>query len=156
MLISIGNIKKTNKPLYLHYIFGATLHLLSKSQWKQKRNKTNYMRLLSLTINFLSISKVMAVALGSNSMEVQCPRCQAIVPTSVKSEPGLSAWIAGGLICFLGCFCGCCLIPCGIESMKVYTHSCPKCKSYLGKYAGTSSMGNSESVIISQAQMNRT
>ena len=82
--------------------FGATLHLVSK----QKSITTNYLRLLSLTINFLSISKfvpmVMAVALGSNSIEVHCPRCQAHVLTSVKSEPGLSAWIAGGLICFIG------------------------------------------------------
>ncbi len=63
--------------------------------------------------------------------------------TLVKGEPGPGAWLAAIGIALLGCFCGCCLIPFGIESMKVFTHYCPNCNNLIGRYAGSSSLGSS-------------
>jgi hypothetical protein len=39
--------------------------------------------------------------------------------------------------------------------MLVFTHTCPQCHAYLGKYAGNNSMDHSESVLNSTVTVNR-
>nr|BAN20724.1 conserved hypothetical protein [Riptortus pedestris] len=71
---------------------------------------------------------------GPDPMSMQCPNCHMTIETSTKTEPGLIAYISGVLIFLFGFWCGCCLIPCCIDSCMDVHHTCPNCKAYLGRY----------------------
>lgn len=70
---------------------------------------------------------------GHDPVRTVCSHCQSEVTSGITSEPGVVAWIAAGVICFVGGFCGCCLIPFCIDSMKQTTHKCPNCNHIMGK-----------------------
>ncbi|EFX82793.1 hypothetical protein DAPPUDRAFT_48931 [Daphnia pulex] len=75
------------------------------------------------------------IPVGPGTTHTVCPHCHAEIDTSVRTEPGLIAWLSGGLLVLFGCWLGCCLIPCCIpECMNVH-HACPNCKAYLGRYS---------------------
>ena len=50
------------------------------------------------------------------------------------------------------CWCGCCFIPCCMDSMSVFTHSCPNCKKILGKYKGSASLAWNKHILKQCAQ----
>lgn len=74
------------------------------------------------------------VPVGPHATHMICPHCQAEIDSSTKTQPGLIAYIAGLVICLLGCPCGCCLLPCCIDKCMDVQHTCPHCNSYLGTY----------------------
>ncbi|XP_018576725.1 lipopolysaccharide-induced tumor necrosis factor-alpha factor homolog [Anoplophora glabripennis] len=74
------------------------------------------------------------VAVGPNPTHMICPHCQAEIDTTTKSKPGLIAYISGAILCIIGCFWGCCLIPCCIEKCMDVSHTCPNCDAYLGTF----------------------
>ncbi|XP_054276275.1 LITAF domain-containing protein-like [Macrosteles quadrilineatus] len=74
------------------------------------------------------------VPVGSQPTHMICPHCYSEITTKTKTEPGLIAYISGTLIALFGFICGCCLIPCCIDSCMNVIHSCPNCNTYLGRY----------------------
>lgn len=75
------------------------------------------------------------VPVGSESTHMICPHCYAEIDTATRTEPGMIAYISGLVIALLGGFCGCCLIPCCIDSCMAVHHTCPNCNAYLGRYS---------------------
>ncbi|XP_048006394.1 LITAF domain-containing protein isoform X1 [Leguminivora glycinivorella] len=74
------------------------------------------------------------VPVGPQPTHMICPSCHAEIDTATQTKPGLLAYISGAIIFLLGCFCGCCLIPCCIDSCMVIHHKCPNCGAKLGRY----------------------
>nr|CAD7602361.1 unnamed protein product [Timema genevievae] len=74
------------------------------------------------------------VPVGPQPTHMICPYCHAEIDTAMKTEPGLIAYISGVVIALLGCWCGCCLIPCCIDECMDVHHTCPNCKAYMGRY----------------------
>ncbi|XP_076046951.1 lipopolysaccharide-induced tumor necrosis factor-alpha factor isoform X2 [Oratosquilla oratoria] len=74
------------------------------------------------------------VPLGPQSTHMICPHCHAEVDTATKSEPSLIAYLSGFVIALLGCWMGCCLLPCCIPECMNVQHTCPNCRAFLGKY----------------------
>ncbi|VEN60632.1 unnamed protein product [Callosobruchus maculatus] len=74
------------------------------------------------------------VPVGPNPTHMICPYCQAEIDTTTKSKPGLIAYISGAVLCLIGCFWGCCLIPCCMEKCMDVEHTCPNCGTNMGTY----------------------
>ncbi|PRP78512.1 lipopolysaccharide-induced TNF-alpha factor-like [Planoprotostelium fungivorum] len=62
-----------------------------------------------------------------------CQYCQANIVTHVHYETGNLTYLAAALTCLFGCFCGCCLIPFYVDSMKDPVHLCPNCHCVVGR-----------------------
>ncbi|KAF0721460.1 lipopolysaccharide-induced tumor necrosis factor-alpha factor [Aphis craccivora] len=71
---------------------------------------------------------------GPNRTKIICPACRLPTSTSTSVTPKASAWLSCLLICIFGCWCGCCLIPCCLQSFNIVHHRCPNCDTYLGQY----------------------
>lgn len=71
---------------------------------------------------------------GPEPLVATCPNCGLNIETVTRTEPGLIAYLSGALIFLFGFWCGCCLIPCCIDSCMDVHHSCPNCKAYIGRY----------------------
>ncbi|KAK6191001.1 hypothetical protein SNE40_002751 [Patella caerulea] len=63
-----------------------------------------------------------------------CQHCNATVTTSVSYETGMLTWAASGILCLVGCWFGCCLIPFCVNASKDVIHTCPNCKQLNGKF----------------------
>lgn len=63
-----------------------------------------------------------------------CPQCRADILTATYYETGTMTWLVAGILCFVGLFMGCCLIPFCIDGCKDVVHSCPSCRCTLGRY----------------------
>ncbi|KAL5277112.1 CDIP1 family protein [Megaselia abdita] len=74
------------------------------------------------------------VPIGRESTHMICPSCNAEIETSTRTEPGMIAYLSGLVIALLGCWFGCCLIPCCIDECMDVHHTCPNCRSYLGRH----------------------
>lgn len=74
------------------------------------------------------------VPVGPHPTHMICPSCHAEIDTATQTKPGLIAYISGATIFLLGFVCGCCLIPCCIDSCMDVHHKCPNCGAYLGRY----------------------
>ncbi|KAK9499217.1 hypothetical protein O3M35_002295 [Rhynocoris fuscipes] len=74
------------------------------------------------------------VPLGPHPTHMICPHCHVEIESSTKREPGIVAYISGIIIFLMGCWCGCCLIPCCIDSCVDVHHDCPNCGAYLGRF----------------------
>jgi hypothetical protein len=90
---------------------------LSAPEFCERANLSkSRLTLLSFTGKFLIMSNYfnipvhMADFASDLPVRVICPSCQNSVETRVELKHSLGAWIASGLICFVGCFCGCCLV----------------------------------------------
>ncbi|CAH8635011.1 unnamed protein product [Heterobilharzia americana] len=68
-----------------------------------------------------------------NPVGIVCPYCHSSVVTKVRSEAGLLAWLLCGVLCLMGLWAFCCLIPFYLESTQDVIHTCPLCKSQVGK-----------------------
>jgi lipopolysaccharide-induced tumor necrosis factor-alpha factor len=71
--------------------------------------------------------------LGHNPSPIQCPSCRQQVVTIVRYEAGAITWVIALVICFLGGFIGCCLIPFCIPACQDAVHTCPACHTPLGR-----------------------
>merc|ERR1712211_19821 len=72
---------------------------------------------------------------GPNSVKIVCSPCQATVNTTTSSKPSMMAWAVSCVLCFTmlwPCFC----VPFCVDSLKNVKHTCPNCKSTLGRYKG--------------------
>ena len=47
---------------------------------------------------------------------------------------GLLTWLLSCTMLMLGCWLGCCLIPCCVRECQDIEHKCPNCKAHLGLY----------------------
>ncbi|RWS04558.1 lipopolysaccharide-induced tumor necrosis factor-alpha factor-like protein [Dinothrombium tinctorium] len=63
-----------------------------------------------------------------------CTHCGESVMTKIRTTSGLLTWFMCIVICLIGCFWGCCLIPFCMKMFKDVEHRCPKCKAFLGIY----------------------
>jgi len=75
---------------------------------------------------------VQNVHFGPRPMTMICTQCQSQIVTRTESEPSVTAWILGLVLC---CICwplSC--VPCCIDSLQDVTHKCPNCKKTLGTY----------------------
>ena len=71
--------------------------------------------------------------LGRNPVAVQCPRCQQQIVTAVQYETGGGTWLIALLICLFGGIFGCCLIPFCVPGCQDAVHTCPACRSLIGR-----------------------
>ncbi|KAI1307645.1 Lipopolysaccharide-induced tumor necrosis factor-alpha factor -like protein [Halotydeus destructor] len=71
---------------------------------------------------------------GPYPSQTTCPNCSQNVMTSTMSSPGLLTWILSGTLLLIGCWAGCCLIPCCVPECQDVEHRCPNCKTHLGTY----------------------
>eukprot|EP01089_Gocevia_fonbrunei_P019780 TRINITY_DN710_c0_g2_i1.p1 TRINITY_DN710_c0_g2~~TRINITY_DN710_c0_g2_i1.p1 ORF type:complete len:104 (-),score=5.23 TRINITY_DN710_c0_g2_i1:82-393(-) len=62
-----------------------------------------------------------------------CQFCGYTGITEVHNQIGLMAMLIAGSICFLGFWCGCCLIPFCVPQCKDQVHCCGSCKQPVGK-----------------------
>nr|CAH8873146.1 unnamed protein product [Trichobilharzia regenti] len=69
-----------------------------------------------------------------NPVGIVCPYCHNSVVTKTRSEAGLLAWLLCGVLCLMGLWVLCCLIPFYLESTQDVVHICPLCKSQVGYY----------------------
>ncbi|XP_002739641.1 lipopolysaccharide-induced tumor necrosis factor-alpha factor homolog [Saccoglossus kowalevskii] len=65
----------------------------------------------------------------------ECPHCHNTIVTTVTYENGTVTYLAAGIVCLVGCWMGCCLIPFCIDACKDAVHCCPNCNIVLGKYS---------------------
>ncbi|XP_004206978.2 cell death-inducing p53-target protein 1 homolog isoform X1 [Hydra vulgaris] len=65
-------------------------------------------------------------------MHVVCQHCRAQVLTSTMHTSGVAVWLISLLICILGGFLGCCLLPFCIDGLKDVEHLCPNCGKVCG------------------------
>lgn len=82
----------------------------------------------------VAISQFHPRPVGSQSTRTTCPNCHAEIDTTVTSSPSMLAYISGAVLALLGCWMGCCLIPCCVDSCLDKEHTCPNCKSVVGTY----------------------
>ncbi|XP_022668409.1 lipopolysaccharide-induced tumor necrosis factor-alpha factor homolog [Varroa jacobsoni] len=75
-----------------------------------------------------------SVAYGPHQMKIQCPYCAMHVMTDIEYSAGMFSYVAAFILMAMGCFCGCCFLPCCSAGFKNAEHRCPKCNNYLGIY----------------------
>merc|ERR1712055_359311 len=78
---------------------------------------------------------IQAPSFGRDPVRTTCSNCRHEVTSKITEEPGVIAYVAAGIICLVGCWCGCCLIPLNMDSMKEVIHTCPNCNAKMGKYS---------------------
>ena len=66
-----------------------------------------------------------------------CPVCKKTDYTLVKTKSGGGAWLASALICLVGLWCGCWLIPFHMHQFKAHSHKCQHCGASLGRGHGS-------------------
>ncbi|XP_064481150.1 LITAF domain-containing protein-like isoform X2 [Ornithodoros turicata] len=71
---------------------------------------------------------------GPYPVQATCPNCGATVLTSTSSTPGLLTWLLSGALVLLGCWFGCCLVPCCVAECQDVEHHCPSCKRHLATF----------------------
>ncbi|CAL8139176.1 unnamed protein product [Orchesella dallaii] len=77
---------------------------------------------------------IVGPALGSHNARITCPHCKTEIQTKTDKKPGVVAWVSSGVLCFFGCWLGCCLIPFCIDSCMDVDHKCPNCDAHLGTH----------------------
>ena len=81
-----------------------------------------------------TIIHVTNASFGPDPIRVTCGNCSQVVVTNTGSSPGLLTWILSGSLLALGCWLGCCLIPCCIRECQDVDHFCPNCQKLLGTF----------------------
>ncbi|XP_054153622.1 LITAF domain-containing protein-like [Oppia nitens] len=71
---------------------------------------------------------------GPYPKAMQCYHCGQQVMTTVTKKAGTITWALCSLLCIVGCFCGCCLIPFCASPTQDMMHRCPNCQKFLGAY----------------------
>ncbi len=75
------------------------------------------------------------IMVGKTPVQTTCNNCRNQVVTRVEKKKKGKVYCISCLVFFtvVGAL-GCCLIPCCVDSLKVFHHTCPNCKSYIGRY----------------------
>jgi len=71
---------------------------------------------------------------GPFPVRTECQICKAEVVTLTQSSAGLLAYLLGGACLLFGCWFGCCLIPCCVDSCRDVVHRCPNCQSEIALF----------------------
>nr|CUU99772.1 hypothetical transcript [Hymenolepis microstoma] len=74
------------------------------------------------------------VYFGKEPVDTFCVQCNHGIRTSTELMVGPCTHVAAGVICFFGCFCGCCLIPYCVDDCMDILHKCPNCHREMGKF----------------------
>ncbi|KAL3997527.1 LITAF-like zinc ribbon domain family protein [Acanthocheilonema viteae] len=95
----------------------------------------NIISVAPFRVNFIPST---APIFGPNSIETDCPYCQAHIVTSVQRIVGTLPWLIMGICFLLGFFlllpwCLCC-VPFYMDNCRDVVHSCPSCKRILGRF----------------------
>jgi lipopolysaccharide-induced tumor necrosis factor-alpha factor len=61
----------------------------------------------------------MGMMYGDMPVQCTCPQCRQTIITRIEKKNGVLPWLLCGGIAFFGGFCGCCLMPFCIDSIKV-------------------------------------
>ncbi|CAJ0928879.1 unnamed protein product [Ranitomeya imitator] len=77
---------------------------------------------------------IMTTSFADTPTSCTCPVCRQNVVTRIEYNTGLLVWLIFGILCLLGCWLGCCLIPFCLDSCKDVDHFCPNCNHHLSKY----------------------
>ena len=105
----------------------VTINMASPQQQQQQApNPTIIMATQQPATNFVMV--------GKRPVRTTCNNCNSQVMTKVEKKLKSKAYWICLLLCCLGCDLGCCLIPCCMDSMKVFHHTCPACKGYIGSF----------------------
>ncbi|XP_043945008.1 lipopolysaccharide-induced tumor necrosis factor-alpha factor homolog isoform X2 [Protopterus annectens] len=73
-----------------------------------------------------------SVKLSYQPVHTTCPSCRQQILTKVTYKTGALTWLSCCGIMLAGCFCGCCLIPFFVDSLKNTLHHCPTCGCLIG------------------------
>lgn len=74
-----------------------------------------------------------SVHYGDEPMTVMCAHCNERVITRTEFRAGALTYLSAfGLAFFV--WCGCCLVPCCIDSCKDVHHFCPNCNAQVGVF----------------------
>nr|XP_033818921.1 LITAF domain-containing protein-like [Geotrypetes seraphini] len=83
-------------------------------------------------------ANVTTVIIGTNLTDTPgvtvCASCHQNITTKVNHVTGMLSWIIFIVLCLLGCWFGCCLIPFFVNSCKDVDHFCPNCNYHIYKY----------------------
>eukprot|EP00112_Aurelia_sp_Birch-Aquarium-sp1_P021782 Seg5942.1 transcript_id=Seg5942.1/GoldUCD/mRNA.D3Y31 product="Lipopolysaccharide-induced tumor necrosis factor-alpha factor" protein_id=Seg5942.1/GoldUCD/D3Y31 len=74
------------------------------------------------------------ISFGPYPAAMTCPHCHASIVTAISYSEGLLVWLMVGMLCIVGLWVGCCLIPLCVPGLKDVTHSCPSCNAVLGHH----------------------
>ncbi|KAM4024800.1 LITAF domain-containing protein-like isoform 1-T2 [Anomaloglossus baeobatrachus] len=77
---------------------------------------------------------ILGTSFADTPVSCTCPVCRQNVVTRIEYNTGLLVWLIFGILCLLGCWLGCCLIPFCLDSCKDVDHYCPNCNHHLSKY----------------------
>ncbi|XP_073503858.1 lipopolysaccharide-induced tumor necrosis factor-alpha factor homolog [Phyllobates terribilis] len=77
---------------------------------------------------------IMTTSFADTPASCTCPVCHQNVVTRIEYNIGLLVWLVFGILCLLGCWLGCCLIPFCMDSCKDVDHFCPNCNHHISKY----------------------
>lgn len=66
---------------------------------------------------------------------IVCQFCNATVSTATTYTVGTYTWLVCFILWLVGCGIGCCLIPFCMNDCKDVVHTCPNCKSAVGRYS---------------------
>mmetsp|Transcript_20500 Transcript_20500/g.50306 ORF Transcript_20500/g.50306 Transcript_20500/m.50306 type:complete len:170 (-) Transcript_20500:188-697(-) len=85
-----------------------------------------------------SFPNVGAKKTTSQTLEIKpfttvCQFCSKQVTTTVHQKTGLMVYGACCGLAIVGCWLGCCLIPCCIDDLHDHDHTCPSCGSLIAR-----------------------
>ncbi|XP_076450921.1 LITAF domain-containing protein-like [Babylonia areolata] len=66
---------------------------------------------------------------------IACQHCNATVTTTTAYSVGTATWLSCVIVCFVGFWLGCCLIPFCLDACKDVIHTCPNCRQNVGRYS---------------------
>lgn len=81
-----------------------------------------------------TVVHVVGRGVGPEPSRMQCPGCGQDVISRTTHNAGLLTWLLVGGLMVIGCWLGCCLIPCCVDGCQDVSHSCPNCNNHLGVY----------------------
>lgn len=81
-----------------------------------------------------TVVHVATAGLGPGPARIRCTNCGQDIVTTTSKTPGLLTYLAIGFCLLIGCWAGCCLIPCCVDSCLDTEHTCPNCKARLGAH----------------------
>uniref|UniRef100_A0A2H8TKI0 Lipopolysaccharide-induced tumor necrosis factor-alpha factor n=1 Tax=Melanaphis sacchari TaxID=742174 RepID=A0A2H8TKI0_9HEMI len=106
--------------------------------WKKMKKKKKKKMLENLSKRALSSTGAPIVVtlqpMGPESTYTYCYSCNNKIHTTTSINYKSIAWLSSLLMCVVGCFFGCCLIPFCIDSCSNIKHKCPECDAFLGLY----------------------
>ncbi|XP_026671802.1 lipopolysaccharide-induced tumor necrosis factor-alpha factor homolog [Ceratina calcarata] len=113
-------------------------HLYSVSRNKDKSERDTRLLTADRLIPILVLTLASLAANASRFWSPRpttaiCPRCTAIIITTVQVRRSLITHAAVVVLFLCGCW-PCCMIPYCMNSCKIIDHYCPVCRAYLGTY----------------------